>query len=138
MPFWVAPPFFPIFWGSSQMTMGRFAAMTSMGLRLPNSSRSSKMMRAALFLAPSFIDALNACMLMTMQLTSLDWEYESSSVRLSESYMKNLILLWYWEKKCSWVFSRLLATPSRMATDGTTTMNLHQPYRRLSSSIVLV
>ena len=43
-------PFFPIFWGSSQMTMGRFAAMTSMGLRLLNSSRSSKMMRARLVL----------------------------------------------------------------------------------------
>ena len=67
------------------MTMGRLAAMTSMGLRLPNSSRSSKMMRAALFLAPSFIEALNACMLMIMQLMSLDWEYASSSVRLSES-----------------------------------------------------
>ena len=52
--------------------------------------------------------------------------------------MKNLIFLWYWEKKCSWVFSKLLFTPSRMATLGTTTMNLHQPYRRLSSNIVLV
>ncbi len=49
------------------MTMGRLAAMTSMGLRLPNSSRSVKMMRASLERPPSFMEVLNACMLMTMQ-----------------------------------------------------------------------
>ena len=43
------------------------AAMTSMGLRLPNSSRSVKMMRASLERPPSFMEVLNACMLMTMQ-----------------------------------------------------------------------
>ena len=65
MPSWVALP--PIFCGSSWMMMGRLAAITSMGLRLWKSSRSSNMMRGRLFFAPSFIDVLNACMLMIMQ-----------------------------------------------------------------------
>ncbi|MFU0812383.1 MAG: hypothetical protein ACFWTL_12195 [Atopobium sp.] len=85
MPFWVADPFLPIFCGSSRITMGRIAAITSMGLRLPKSSRSSKMMREALLLAPSFMELLKACMLMIMQETSVDCAKESSSFSRSES-----------------------------------------------------
>ena len=39
----------------------------------------------------------------------------------------------YCRAKCSCVTWKDLYTPSRMATDGTTTMNLVKPYRRFSS-----
>ena len=63
------------------MTTGLLAAMTSMGLRLPNSSRSEYMTRASLERPPSFMDALNACMLMIMTLTSELAEKRSISPR---------------------------------------------------------
>ena len=85
MPFWVADPFLPIFCGSSKITMGRIAAITSIGFLPPKSSRSSKMMREALFFAPSFMEVLKACMLMIMQETSEDCANESSSFSRSES-----------------------------------------------------
>ena len=65
--------------------MGRIAAITSMGRLLPKSSRSSKMMRDALFFAPSFMEVLKACMLIIMQETSEDCAKESSSFSRSES-----------------------------------------------------
>ena len=79
MPAWVALP--PIFCGSSRITMGLLAAITSMGRRLANSSRSEYMMRASLERPPSFMDVLNACMLMTMTLISELAEKRSMSPR---------------------------------------------------------
>ena len=40
--------------------------------------------------------------------------------------------------KCSAVTSNDFFTPSRTATEGTTTMNFDQPYRLFSSMIVLM
>lgn len=47
-------------------------------------------------------------------------------------------VLSYCKAKCSAVSWKDLNTPSRMATNGTTTMNLVKPYLRFSSKMVLV
>ena len=79
MPACVALP--PIFCGSSMMMTGRVAASTSMGRRLPKSSRSENMMSASLEWPPSFIDLLKFCVLMTMTEMSARWANWSISFR---------------------------------------------------------
>lgn len=83
MPACVALP--PIFCGSSRIMIGWLALITSMGRREPKSSRSEKMILASLLRPFSFMDVLNACMLMIITWMSGDWANSSSRFRFDES-----------------------------------------------------
>ena len=56
-----------------------------MGRREPKSSRSEKMILASLLRPFSFMDVLNACMLMIITWMSGDWANSSSRFRFDES-----------------------------------------------------